>query len=38
MESLLNVLLLTFVLAGGLVMTIIFVAAMWYCIEFLKDL
>jgi hypothetical protein len=38
MESFLNVMLLTFLLAGGLVMMIALVALVGLCIELLKDL
>lgn len=38
MESFLNILLLTFALAGGLVMLICITALIALCIEFLKDL
>lgn len=38
MESLLNIFLLTLILAGGLVMMIALVALAGICIELLKDL
>jgi len=38
MESFLNIMLLTFLLAGGLVMLLLLAALVGLCIEFLKDL